>query len=367
MYGGIDEAIAKNIPSVKTTFPVESKILTEGGKPFMSEGVKETQRAVNIVDIKSFAQGIIDKLPEDVRVAIGKGGSEADNFYTQLRDMASLPDNLRFEDAAFYRSQLLSTVRKSGGIVNPRDIGMAKKLGSMMGNAEKRTAAQYGVLDEYNAVNEFYSKNIEKFHNTLIKKIADVEPEKLALSVIRPRNAESIKEIRAAVGEKGFENIKRLALQDWVEQSMANTEDAGLYLSGKKLVGEWRKLGPETKNAAFSPYEQSEISSILESTAKFETSPVTPGLWGMSQISNAMLGTGAILGGAGGATVGGVAGGIAGAGAITLAPTLFMKMISSRQGRKFLTEGFKVPRGGKEAVNFMGRFGAWMANENSKK
>jgi hypothetical protein len=348
----LDNAIKRNVPSKISKFPVESKILTEGGTPFVSEGTKEIPRAVNIGTIKRFANGILKKLPEEQRVAIGKGGQEADNFYKQLKEIAELPDDIRFEDAAYYRSQLLATVRQSGQVVNSRDIGLAKKLASVFDRAERGAASKSGLLPEYDAANKFYSEGIQKFQNTLVKKLADVEPSKLAAEAFKPNSAVYAREIRSALGEKATAKIKRSALENWIDDSIKVESSGGdEYTWGKNLLSKWKDMGKQTRDVWFNPKEQDEIGRLFESFAKFNTRKQNPGLWGMGQL----IGTGATL--ANPAALGGV----------VLGPYALAKLVASDFGRKWLTEGFKIKPGTKEAINFMGRFSTWLSKENVNK
>ena len=352
LFRQLDNAAVK-IPSKTTTTKVPSKILSESGVPFTSDVTKEIPRAVDITMTKRFVNGIISKLPEDVRVAIGKGGGEVADFYKQLKAIADLPDNIRFEDAAFYRSQLLATVRQSGEIINKRDIGLANKLAGSFDSRARLAAKQAGILPEYEAANKFYAEGVQKFQNTFIKKLADAEPGKLAQELFKPNNAESIKEIRAAIGDAAFQKLKRQGTENWLESALKFDTSGDQSLAAKPLLDAWKNLGKESKNVLFTAGEQQEVGNIVETLSKFSTKHQNPGLWGLTQI---VTGSGLIG-----------AGEIGASGTILVGPYILAKMMSSQTGRKWLTEGFKVQPGTKEAINFMGRFGAWLTKENASR
>jgi len=212
-------------------------------------------------------------------------------------------------------------------------------------------AVRGNFLPEFQAADKFYSTGIKKFENAVIKKLADVEPEKLASEVLKPRSAESVKQIREVVGEKAFASLKRRRLQEWVDNTLQTDSQTGdPVIVGKTLLNEWKKLGRETRNAAFSAGEQAEVSNLFSTIAKINTKRQPPGLWGMTQVITA---GGAGLAGGAGAGVG-----------LMVAPYMFAKLIANPAGRRWLTEGFRIRPGTQEAVKFMSRFGAWLAKEN---
>lgn len=350
IYRQLDNAVGMAVPSAiqKTTVP--SAILQESGAPFAREVTTEIPRAVETGMLKKFASGIIEKLPEDVRIAIGKGGADVSEFYTQLKKISGLPDNIRFEDAQFYRSQLLRTARESGGVVDNRSIGLTKKLGELFDSRMRSTAAKAGILKEYETANSWYRTNIQKFENRLIAKLEEVEPEALAREIVKPNNAESIGQVRKVIGEAAFQKVKRQGLEDWIVSTIKHETASGeQYIGTKPLLDAWKNLGTDTKRAIFSQQEQREVGSLVESLSKFNTRQQTPGLWGLGQI----LGGGASA----------ISGDPIATGTIFLGPYVFAKMVSSPIGRKWLTEGFRIKPGIKEAVHFIGRLNGWLAKE----
>jgi hypothetical protein len=315
------------------------------------------------------AESILKSIPESERVAAGKSSREVASLLGQLQRAQSLPTGtISFADARFQRSLLLDQIRSADSPISKRLIGASKKLVSVLDDEMRATATRGGFIGEFEVANRFYSTALPKFENAVIKRLAEVEPGKLAGEIIKPNNAESIKQIRAVIGESAFDKIRRRGLQDFVESSMSN-DKGGDFLNGKDLVSKWRKLGPETKNVAYSMKEQADIDEIFNTIAKFDTQKQQPGLWGMSQTTDLLTGAAFMSGGAaiGGSMLGpaGAIGGAALGGAgVTLGPAAFAKMITSDRGRKWLTEGFKIKPGTKEAINFMSRFSAWLAKEN---
>lgn len=341
------------------------------GKLYRQVANLSKQSGVNTGLMKRFATGVLNKIPQAERVAAGAAGSEATALVSQLEAISKLPASIPFEDAQFYRSQLLDLARTAEGPLANRVVGSGKKLSQIFESRMRVAAQQGGFLPEYEAANKFYAAGVKKFENAVIKKLADIEPEKLAAEVVKPRNAQSIFEIRQAIGEDAFNKVKRLGLQDWIDKAITNEADAGQFLDTKKLLSSWRSLGPETKGAAFSAPEQAEITRIFESMSKFSTKAPSVGLWGIGSVATGLTGAGLVGGGgAAGAMLGGIPGAIGGTavglGTVTLVPAVLAKLISSNLGRKYLTEGFLVKPGSREAVKFAGRFSSWLAKENTK-
>ena len=336
------------LQATKSAFNAASnKIYREVGNLAKGSGV-------NTKMMKQYASSVLGKIPQAERIAAGSAGREATDLVSQLERITLLPDAIPFQDAQFYRSQLLDLARSAEGPIANRVVGSGKKLSQIFESRMRVTAKAGGFLPEYEAANKFYAEGVQKFHNTFIKRLADVEPGKLADEIFKPNNAETVREIRSAVGETAFRGMKRQGVENWFESAVRHESAGGeQYVGAKPLLDAWKNLGKETKSVVFTPIEQTQIGGLIESISKFSTRYQSPGLWGLTQIFG-----GGVAAGTGDITT---------AGAIFLAPYGFAKLITSSGGRKWLTEGLKIRPGTKQAINFMSRFSAWLAKENQQK
>jgi len=376
---------------------------------------RQTQgTGVDIRSVKAFAQRALSKIPQKVRVAAGKGGTEASALFNQLDNIASLPDKIPFEDAHFYRSQLLTTVRQDVTPIGGRIKGTAGKMANFLENRMEKAASAFeknprsisgriefqgrkldpsgniqyeefkiidpnspannanisvkpgedltarvlakekefgkrGIVEQIRNANQFYREGKELYNNEFIRSIAKNDPEKLANATFT--SIENVKQLKKAVGDGVFKNVQRAKIEELIRSGIKTEKTGESFFSGSEVLRRWNLMSNEIKREGFAPEVQRTMDRFFRIAASLPTKEQGLGLWGIGQ------GLGALGAGA--------SGDLTTTGAIVLGPYLFAKLVTSKVGSRWLTEGMKIKPFTNEAVRFGARFSAYLAGQKN--
>lgn len=311
---------------------------------------------VDVAPIRKWAQDILAKTAQAREVAPSISGKKGSTHAVDiLADMSSLPDKVSFTTAHEWISQLSAKTR--GGpneVLNSKEIGQLKDLTRLL-NVSVETAGKTlqgkEIVDAYNVARQFTSKWRTTFDNKLVASLVNADPQKVADIAFRPNNIESLREAKKAMGPAAFEKIKGA----WIGNLFK--PDGELALSGDSIARRLAKYDDDTlREILDKPGQLRDVVGLAKTVEIVKNNPRGFGSVAIQLTQpGAMLKlahSGMAIQGAG-ATVGAVSHGPAGlatASFLVFGPVAFGKIASSPGGAKWLTEGFKVQEGTKEAA-----------------
>jgi hypothetical protein len=328
----------------------------------------------SVTNVKAFANKVLASIPEQERLAAGKGGTEASALVSQLERVAQLPNNIPFQHAQYYRSQLLTTIRTDKSPIGGQIKGTASKIADLFDSSMNQAAKQSGsdIYSKYRQASEFWRQGKDLFNSDVVASLAKQDPEELARIVFAPRSGENIGRVEAAINPDTFSAIKRgtspevwqrfkrAGLENLIESKVfqkVNTQTGDEFLRGANLYETLKSYGNETLNKWLDPTEKQAVMDFAKMASRINTKEPTMGLWGMGQLNAGMIGLGT------GYISGDPTFAITSAGLIMGAPALYAKLVTSNVGRRLLTEGYRIRPGTREAMNFLPRFSVYLASQ----
>ena len=190
------------------------------------------------------------------------------------------------------------------------------------------------VKKAFDLANAFYKEGKQIFDSKTIRRITNLNPERVANFVIRPGNVTEIKIIKKAIGEKGFEPIKRAFTEKLLSEPLE-----GAAFAPMRLVRHLDKYGDETLRQVFSPQELTSfrelgrISANMQSAERLAGNPSGTGRTMITFITGGAVFTDPVTGGV-----------------ALISPALLSKLYTSDFGRRWLTTGLRVPPGAKQSA-----------------
>lgn len=344
----------------------------------VDKAAKSANVTPSTASVRTFAMKALADIPEQERIAAGRGGAEASALVGQLERIAQLPETMSFKDAQFYRSQLLATVRADRSPIGGQVKGSASRLAQLFDGEMERAAKAAGsdAYAQYQKAGAFWKHGKDLFNADVVAGLAKQEPEQLAAYVFSPKSGEAIGKVGRAVDPRTFRTIKqavpndtwqrfkRAGLENIIESKVfqrVNQQTGDQTLRGANLYQALKDYGDETLNAWLNPAEKKAVFDFAKLASRVNTNEPSVGMWGMTQ---AMMATQAAIAG----PVMGEAGvGLAGAGFLLGTPALYAKLITSDTGRRWLTEGFRIRPGTQEALRFASRFTAYLNSDANRK
>lgn len=253
----------------------------------------------------------------------------------------------------------LSTIR---ALIRDADLGA--KTGSNVSGQSSRSAGQLKQLAKAieQDVDDFALQTGGEFRNawmearnaarqgrelfdySSIRQIAKAEPEQIVQKVFRNNSATNIERVRKAVGKGKFKELKG----KWLE-SLIKSDESGV-VSPYSLYQGLSKIDDTTLNAIFRDKgelrEVMEVARLGKRLQGAEKIAGNPSGTAQNLIPASFYGTAAGLA---------ASGNIPGAIAMVASPRSVAEAYLSKAGRKWLSDGFSVPKSAQETLKWMTR------------
>jgi len=178
---------------------------------------------------------------------------------------------------------------------------------------------------------EDWKKNTKIFNAPAVKKAIISNPEIVTQNIIKPNRVTEIRQIKSAIGNKGFQPIRERFAQDMVENMVAIDASGKQTINPKVLKATLDKYGKETvreiygKEAADELYEIAAVTSrINDANRMFGNSS------GTARVSSVI------------ATMPGIMASPTVTGASLLSSAVLAKMYTSKLGRQLILDGIKI-------------------------
>lgn len=237
-YKSLDDLIANKVKSgqIKST---------------LSAG---TQGAVDTLYLP--ANKLLDKA-KTIQTRAGRGVTDnpslsklLNNTINRLIDEKGNIQNLSFSELRIIRSELLKTARASID-QNPNAIVKAAKqmagvVDDIMEQELKKHPGQ--VYETWRAANKLYKDGADVFYNKLINKIANIQPDQVTATFIKPNRPGKLRRLKESIdistlkGRATWEKVQGQFLGDMLIKA---TDEATGVLSGAKLRNAIAKYGDE--------------------------------------------------------------------------------------------------------------------------
>lgn len=317
--------------------------------------------------IVAFTDSILAKME-----AIGpvlKAGDDAKVLINTLKGMKELPETLSYEDAHLLRSVLLNRIRRSSDLVSGRDIGATKKIAMIISEDMAAAAEATGGKEAIRLIkktNEFYSRNIKIFNDSLVAKLSQKNPEEVAKIIWKKGAVTPAKEVRDVLLNSEFSSeiggpaiwnrIRRRGYEDIIAKaSQGEVPGTGQRVFNENTFAKlFEELGPDMQTI-LGGQQLADIKKFVRVTRAAKTSKLTR----LSETQTGPFQTGIMLGilGGGGQLV---AGGTPAAALVTgslmfTSPAIVAKLMLSKTGIKLLTEGWKLPAASLEGAKLLAR------------
>lgn len=220
--------------------------------------------SVDLRPVKKLAREILEKANKAGR--IGQTPASLNLLDTLIDDVE---DIVSFESGQDVRSGLLDILRRGESKLtpDPKAVGIVKRITPQIDIAMETAARNISPEAEqmWRKANDFWKQGKIKFQNKMVKKLMRTlpdNPEVVTKSIFRPNATKSILRVKAAAGEKTFQEIKAA----WIEQlareaaSVDPSAVAGIgETAGAKMLRKFNGLGQDALNAAFSKKEQESV------------------------------------------------------------------------------------------------------------
>ena len=308
-----------------------------------------------------------------------------------LNNIRELPETLSFQEAQAYRSSLLSELRKRSSDFPDRYQLFESRIQSTFNDAMESAARNVDkgggteILKQVQEANSMYRRGMDTFNRSFsgtIAKSAKRQPEKVATLIWGKDAITPAREVRnALVGEfgtaegkatwdilrrRGFENMLETAVRD-----EATGVSSGVMRSNA-LVEQWQRIGPEAQKllAGDALPEVNRLMRVLSAAQPEKVAQLRAAKVGFYERGAAVGGlrTLAAMGsiGAGEASDNRTAG-LAGAAIILASPAIAAKLLMSKTGARYLTQGFRVGTNTKAGMRLMTQAFAYAASQPEEK
>lgn len=334
----VGDLLLDAISGKRTAFKAATKA-AYGKVDKLSKGTK-----VSLKPLKAFAR----KQMKEAAMRKGIGSSEAGD--TLLKKVLKLDDTVSFRQAHALRSALMDEQRAMS-LTKDKAIGLTKRFVGITDDAMESSAKKLKskeVLSAWRDANIFYKHGgaikgdvipgITEFDTKLIRSLTKTlseNPEVAIKKIFRPGASKQIRLVRKFMDKNQWKTLKTAYLENLLRES-ANAD--GVVL-GKTFLGKLNKMGDDTLKTIYSGQELASIRSIGR-LGELLQAP-TGGSGGMLV---QLMQAGAVLN-LGRMVVGGekVLGGESVA--IVIGPPALSRMLANPTWSKWLSTGFRTPRG----------------------
>lgn len=296
-----------------------------------------------------FVKPLKDSVKAKLKVGRQLSGMEAKAAGDDLaRAVSELPNSVPFDVAQHLRTRLMSTADEFA-VSNKKApaIGIAKKLTGKVDDAISAALKDQNpeAHEVWRKANDLYKYGSKQYNNRFLRGLirkADPdfggEPEKVVKSIFQKNGPSGIKKVKAAIGEKEFNQLKSWHVQDTIARSMKDDVLDGAKL--KKVMLGPTGMGREAMEAI---YTKSELKNLENVATAFEVAQKKQAAGAGGMLVQLAQG-GAIVGLATGQMP-------AGSAAVLLGPEVLSKMMLNPISSRWLTTGLgTVPKSAKHVA-----------------
>ncbi len=390
-WGVID--VAKGVRVNVATSLVEdvsSDAIARGAKNMSPVQLRDLM--LDVIEDRGVSHGVVvDKLYDAVEVAIGPGakvdlgrtGVEAQRMLTRAGkalDIGETAESLEllkrlsgttgqeakivdWETSTDIRSRLLKVLRKAGSKVapDPQMVSHVGKLVSLVDEAMEQAAKDSGPDAErlWRRANWYLKAGKERYHNKLLNKLIHDLPDNPDASRAIFKNEQNIIRVKKAVGSEKFQMAKKAWYDSIVKDSMLKNTAEPLSAAGipevplgKRIAKSFNSIGQPALDAAFTKSEQKIIrqnARILEVVQE-----KTGGHSGALRFVQGAALIGVLASPLYAEQPGGKEAAMANA-AVLIGPAVLAKLMTKPKFGRWLSEGYKAPRGTQQAVTATAR------------
>lgn len=310
---------------VKDAFSIANSFYREGkqlfNKPAIFKALKNNPERVvdtivrpgNITEIKLMKQAVGEKGFEPIRQGVTKRLFEGDDLAAQMDK---------------YGMDTLAQIYK------PEEL---RELANIATGIVK--------INEHPTVNKFYVDIVRSLNK---------QPEKVVDLIIRPENTKNIVLSKAVLGEKGWHDVKAKFIEKLFTVNKAIPGQEAELLSPAKFTTNLFKYGDKTLSKVFDADELKAIKEIGQLSKYAQTADRLAGNPSGTAQNLITWSQGALL----------LANPIAGTSSL-LTPPALAKLYLSPAGRKYLTEGFKLPANSQKAAEITAKILAISGTTNT--
>lgn len=361
-YKGLDKLVPSTTETI--TERVNTGILDAAGNPIYKAVSKEVQKGP--VDIRS-----IKKMASSFKSLAEKGG--LGEGATEFSKIIQKGDNLTFTEAKELRTSLF-TLADSPELVGKVPLAKFTQLAGAVDNAMEKAARKAGgsAWEDFRNISEAYKSGSGHFRDRLIRDLTKKDADLVVDTLLTTREPISIEHARKII-TAGDQTLWPKVQNAFMGRVINEAKDP--------ITGE---LSAKKALIALSDFEKS--GAAKEFFPKGETEAIKKALGGLHAIQEKVTeGTGRIAiqlmqaGALAGALTGGVGfiftgdmGTSAGAGistgglVILGGPAAIGRLLTNPTTAKWLSTGFTLGPGTREATKFLGRLSALAASEGFK-
>jgi hypothetical protein len=268
-----------------------------------------------------------------------------------LNDMKGLRDSVTFSEAQSFRSDLLGITRSTvtGELLPGKVVSALNELGKSFDTAITKQGNELTpeALRAFRRANSMWKQGKEFFNDKLITSLLKKAPEEIGKAVFKPKRVTQIRQIKRFVGNDPFEKMT----QGWLETVLEPNPVTGIT-EGSTLLRRLATMGDDTLKEMFDIKHLEDIKDFAVVTER-------------SQRPGEGLGRALVQ-----FTQGAVAlnflrtGASAEAGVTLLGPAALAKIMTNKQGIKWLTQGLRISPNSKEGISIGAKLMSLMAKEN---
>lgn len=273
---------------------------------------------------------------------------------------------MSFADASILRSDLLAISRGGTELIPGQAQGAAKQLASALDTAMDRAAKVFtggaeaespqgaALVAEWRAANEMWQVGKEQFNSRLIMSLANSQPEVVFNTAIknqRPGTIRRVREIVAKENPDAWSEIQGQFLKDLIVNSTKQGEGS---ISGTSLLNRLRSFGDDSlKELIPDEAVRVDIKRLFGALASVQSKE--PGFGLAIQMTQA--GTMVAVALPGGPGLGAAAG-------TMLLPGALGKILTTKNGARWLTTGLTAPPGSAAATDAIAKLTALIQTQD---
>lgn len=276
--------------------------------------------------------------------------AEVENVLKQIIEKG---DTVDWATAAALRSDLLRIGRSSSELVQGKVQGFAKDMAKTIDNEMATSAKELSgeAFDAWRAANEFYKEGAQKFGSRVMKNIARNDPEAVYTALIKEGKPGSIRAVRQELSPEDWAPVQGQFIADLMQKTNGQGKALQRQLSNWEKSGALEQIFPTMaeRNAVREVFRTMELTQ--NRTAKALSLAM-----GIGQYA-------AIIGLPAGVITGNTSATATAAGTL-IAPALLARILSSRVGSKWLTQGLKAPPGSAEGTEAAAKLAAFIMSDS---
>jgi len=286
---------------------------------------------IRTTQVKEAANSLLDNFPTSTTT--GKPVFVSPELVKMVDDIMSLPDDVPFAQMQRVRSRLFEAI--GDNTIVPGVTGHdARVLFKSATKAFDDVIADDSIATKFRktlrAVNKQYKREISKFDDAYIERIVRdggrsgaIDPELIISSAFKKGRHTQLNRLFKVIPEATKKKVRRVAMEDILSNVVDQTDDPLIQVfNGKKLKGVLDSFGDDTLQAMFGPQKTRELIKFAE---------VTQFITQKQAMSGGLVAAGIAL--HPWANLGRL-----------LQLNLFSKLLESKNGFKWLTQGISAPK-----------------------